>query len=61
MKLINIKYTDIFTLKDLREFVDKCKNIPEDTCVVINSDADNESTNIVQVQADNDSIIFYNW
>lgn len=48
------------TLKDLREFVEECKNLPED--VIIRIDYSEINTNMVtNIQGDDDNIIFYNW
>lgn len=61
MQLIDIKCEHGATLKDLRYFVDKCKDLHEDTPVVMNIKKDNKSTNIFQIQGDEDSVVFYNW
>lgn len=47
-------------LKDLRDFVEQCKDLPEDTMVLLDY-SDSYSSACIKVLGDEDSIIFYNW
>ena len=47
-------------LKDLREFVEQCKDLPEDTIVLLDY-SDLHSSCCREIQGDKNSIVFYNW
>lgn len=51
------------TLEDLVRFVEECKekNIPNNTPVKISQHTFETSFNVVDMQADEESIIFYDW
>ena len=55
-----VKNEDGIDLKDLREFVEQCKDLPENTIVLLDYD---DSYNFIckEVQSYEDSIVFYNW
>lgn len=47
-------------LKDLREFIEQCKDLPKDTIVLLDY-SDLHSSTCREIQGDSDSIVFYNW
>lgn len=60
MDVKKIEREEGINLKDLREFIEQCKDLPEDTIVLL--DYDNlHSSDCREVQGDEDSIVFYNW
>lgn len=55
-----VKNEDGIDLKDLREFIEKCKDLPEDTVIILDID-DSYDSSCKEIQGDEDSIVFYNW
>lgn len=55
-----VKNEDGIDLKDLRKFIEQCKDLPEDTVVLLDYDDSHDST-CKEVQGDEDSIVFFNW
>ena len=60
MNVIKIEHEKGITLKHLRYFVDSCKDLPDDTVVLLDYNDLNDST-CREIQGDEDSIVFYNW
>lgn len=59
IKVIKHKEEGI-NLKDLRKFVEQCKDLPEDTMVLLDY-SDLHGSACKEIQGDEDSIVFYNW
>lgn len=55
-----VKNEDGIDLKSLREFIEQCKDLPEDTVVLLDY-ADSYDSSCKEIQGDEDSIVFYNW
>lgn len=55
-----VKNEDGIDLKSLREFIEQCKDLPEDTVVLLDYD-DSYDSSCKEIQGDEDSIVFYNW
>lgn len=51
------------TFEDLIQFVEECKekNIPNDTPIKISQHTSETLNDVVDMQADEESIIFYDW
>lgn len=63
MKTVRIIQSDGCTFEELIKFVDSCKenNLPLDTPVKISQYINETLQDVVDMQADEDSIIFYDW
>lgn len=60
MYMKEVERKEGINLKDLRDFVEQCKDLPEDTIVLLDY-SDSYSSTCIKVLGDEDSIIFYNW
>lgn len=49
------------TFGELREFIDKTKDIPNDTQLLLHTLDHSKESKIIDIRANEDSIIFYNW
>lgn len=49
------------TFGELREFINKTKDIPDDAQLLLHTLDHNKESKIIDIRADEDSIIFYNW
>lgn len=60
-KIIEHRYNNLMTLEDLENLVKECSNFPKDTIISIDENKDLESSDVVHVIADTNSIMFFNW
>ena len=60
MSVKKVERKEGINLKDLRDFVEQCKDLPENTMVLL-ADSYLHSSACIEVQGDEDSIVFYNW
>lgn len=63
MNTIRVIQSDGCTFEELIRFIDKCKenNLPLDTPVKISQHTIETLNDVVDMQADEESIIFYDW
>ena len=63
MKVIQKVCNSGITFKDLSDFINECKekNLPEETPVKISQHTTETLNDVVDIQADEESIIFYDW
>lgn len=60
MVIKEVERKEGINLKDLRDFIEQCKDLPEDTIVLLDY-SDLHSGCCKEIQGDEDSIVFYNW
>lgn len=60
MDIKEVEREEGINLKDLREFIEQCKDLPEDTMVLLDY-SNLHSSYCTNIKGDEDSIVFYNW
>ncbi len=60
MCIKKIEHKEGINLKDLCTFVEHCKDLPENTIILLDY-SDLHSSTCREIQGDSDGIVFYNW